>query len=237
MAPPLNSESSSWFEILSKWLHLNSARTQIWHTPWLDIHSRWFGCSSDSLGGPIEDSKTIFYFHKSLNIGGILKSLDEISQVVSLGLPLLLKSWRRRCMNPRSCRWRWLALLDRCRFDGPTLLASRLRGTARWRWCGYSTSSVAGLSNVLACLTIVIVYTLHVITKIPAAWKAISRKRTLTTIIGTSERLSTMAMHTVSFALMTEQTGSGRETGIFTSSYLATVWLQMRINKFAISQG
>jgi hypothetical protein len=50
----------------------------------------------------------------------------------------------------------------------------------------------------------VVVHTLHVVTKIPVAGKAISEDASFTTIIGTEEGLVAVSMHGVGFTLMSE---------------------------------
>jgi hypothetical protein len=74
---------------------------------------------------------------------------------------------------------------------------------------------------------------LHVVTKVPVAWEAISWSSALATLISAEERLVTMSMHSVGFTLMTKKAGSRREMKILAGSYLTPVWLQMRIHKFA----
>jgi hypothetical protein len=76
------------------------------------------------------------------------------------------------------------------------------------------------------------VYTLHVVTKVPVAGKAISGHTSLATFIGAEERFVAVSMHGVGFTLMAEEASSGREIEGLTSSDLAVIWLEVRIHEF-----
>lgn len=65
------------------------------------------------------------------------------------------------------------------------------------------------------------------------AWEAISNNAAITAFIRTLVWFVAMAVHSVGFALMTEEAGRGRETRVFTSNNLAPVRPQMRIDEFA----
>jgi hypothetical protein len=71
-----------------------------------------------------------------------------------------------------------------------------------------------------------------VVTKIPVAGKAISKDTSLTAIIGAEEGLVAVSMHGVGLALMSEETGRGREMEVLTGKDLAAVWLEMRVHEF-----
>lgn len=74
---------------------------------------------------------------------------------------------------------------------------------------------------------------LHVVPEIPVAREAISGSTTFTTFICAEIWFVAVPVHCVSFTLMTEEAGSGRETRVLTSNNLAPIWLQMGVDKFA----
>jgi hypothetical protein len=78
------------------------------------------------------------------------------------------------------------------------------------------------------------VYSLHVVSEIPVAWKAISGDSSLTSVIGAEEGLVAVSMHGMSFALMAEQASGGRETKLLAGIDLAFVWLQVGVHKFIV---
>jgi hypothetical protein len=82
---------------------------------------------------------------------------------------------------------------------------------------------------------VVVVNTLHVVTKVPLARESVSVNGTLTTLVNTKERLVTVAVESVGLTLVAEQAGSGREAGTLAGLSLAAVGLQVRVNKLAKS--
>jgi hypothetical protein len=56
-------------------------------------------------------------------------------------------------------------------------------------------------------LSEIIVHPLHVVTKVPVAWEAITSDAALATLIGAKERLVTMSVHCVGFTLMSQKAG------------------------------
>lgn len=84
--------------------------------------------------------------------------------------------------------------------------------------------------------TVVVVDTLHVVSEVPLARKTISGDSTLTSFIHAQEGLVTMTMKTVRLTLMTEEAGSRGEASTLAGLGLATVRLQVGVNKFAVSR-
>lgn len=80
-------------------------------------------------------------------------------------------------------------------------------------------------------------HTLHVVTEIPVAGKAISEDASFTTIIGAKEGLVAVSMHGVGLTLVSEETGRGRKVEVLTSNDLAPVGLEMRIHEFTDANG
>jgi hypothetical protein len=76
-------------------------------------------------------------------------------------------------------------------------------------------------------------YTSHVVTEVPVAWKAIAWCGPLTTIVSARIGFIAVAVHGVSLALMTQKTCCGGEAGVLAGVYLATVGLQVGVDKFA----
>jgi hypothetical protein len=132
----------------------------------------------------------------------------------------------------------------------------RLALCRNWRCCnplrsflrGWGTRSVTSLtllalgrpwwlrrSRVVALwLSDIIVHTLHVVTKVPVAWEAITSDAALTTLIGAKEGLITMSMHSVGFTLMSQKAGRGWELKFFAGGYLTFVWLEVGVHEFAV---
>jgi hypothetical protein len=44
-----------------------------------------------------------------------------------------------------------------------------------------------------------------------------------------------VSVHGMGLTFMAKETGSGRETGVLTGIELATIWLQVRVDKFAVA--
>ena len=94
-------------------------------------------------------------------------------------------------------------------------LDSRLAavGSLGLRGLSLALTSLSGLSRSscrgAAGASVVIVDTLHVITQVPLARKSVSVDGTLTSLINTKERLVTMAVESMSLALVTKQASSG----------------------------
>jgi hypothetical protein len=86
-------------------------------------------------------------------------------------------------------------------------------------------------------LSWIIVDSLHVVPEIPVAWKAIPGNASFAVFIGAEERFVAVTMHGMSFTLMAEKAGCGRETEILASVDLALIWLQVGIHEFAGTQG
>jgi hypothetical protein len=74
-------------------------------------------------------------------------------------------------------------------------------------------------------VTWVIVDSLHVVSEVPVAWKAIPGNSAFTPLIGAEEWLVAVSMHGMSFALMAEQASRGGETKLLAGVDLALVWL------------
>jgi len=81
------------------------------------------------------------------------------------------------------------------------------------------------------------VHTLHVVIKVPTAGEAISSDTTLAAFVFAKEGLFSMSMHGMGFTLMAEEAGGGGKTVVSTCCGLAAIWLQVRVDKFAESQG
>jgi hypothetical protein len=79
----------------------------------------------------------------------------------------------------------------------------------------------------------VVMDSLHVILQVPLAGKAVPDDATLTAFIVAKERLVTMAMEAVGLSLVAEKASRGRKPSTFTRICLATIWLQVRVDKFA----
>ena len=71
------------------------------------------------------------------------------------------------------------------------------------------------------------------ITQIPMAWKSVSWDGSLTGLKFAVKWLLSVSVHGMGLALVSEETGGRRETGIGACGHLATVWLQVRVNAFA----
>jgi len=72
-------------------------------------------------------------------------------------------------------------------------------------WCrrGWGSRSIAlGMSWV-------VVYTLHVVAKVPVAGEAISLDTSLAAFIAAQERLVSMSVHSMGLTLVAEQAGRG----------------------------
>lgn len=72
----------------------------------------------------------------------------------------------------------------------------------------------------------------HMILEVPLSRESVSKYSTVASFVCTKIGLITMTMHGVRFALVAEQTGSGRKLRIFTRLNLTTIGLKMRVDKF-----
>lgn len=185
-------------------------------------------CGIDTLGGlghyldtihciaeqrhVVTTSRIIKLAHKRLE--RLVLLLVTINQA---GL-LWLTHYNRWCGNPL-----WSLVHDGW-FNIVCLTLLALCDSRRWRRCGCIALAL-GLSWI-------IVDALHVVTKIPVAWEAISGNSSLAAIIGAKEGLVAVAMETVGLTLMAEKTRSGGELEILAGGDLALVWLQVRIHEF-----
>lgn len=105
--------------------------------------------------------------------------------------------------------------------------------------------ALAALGNLLASdgsgggsgKTVVVVDTAHVVPKVPLTREAIAVHGAVAAIIGAQERLVSVAVHGMSLALVTEEASSGREAGVLARGVLATVGLQVGVNKLAKDTG
>lgn len=79
----------------------------------------------------------------------------------------------------------------------------------------------------------IVVNSLHVVPQVPLAREAAAMNGSLTTFIHAEERLVTMAVQPMGFALVAKKAGSGGKPGTLTSLSLASVGLQVRVNKLA----
>jgi len=75
--------------------------------------------------------------------------------------------------------------------------------------------------------------TLHVITEIPVPGKAITLDSAFTAFKSAKKRFLPVSVHGMGLTFMSKETGSRRETCVLTSTVLATVWLEVRIDEFA----
>lgn len=75
--------------------------------------------------------------------------------------------------------------------------------------------------------------TSHVVPEVPVAWEAAARNGTVTSLVAAKVRLVAVAVHGVGLTLVSEQAGSGRESGILAGVNLAAVGLQVGVDKFA----
>jgi hypothetical protein len=82
----------------------------------------------------------------------------------------------------------------------------------------------------------IVVDTPHVVKKVPSAGESISGNGTVASFKEAEMRVVSMAMESMSFALVTEEACVGRELqlGIHAGGHLATVWLQVGIQIFTI---
>ena len=110
-----------------------------------------------------------------------------------------------------------------CSFTCLTFLAFCCRPRSWWRSRGIT----------LGLVTWVIVDSLHVVSEVPVAWKAIPGNASLAAFIGAEERFVAVSMHSMSFALMAEQASRGRKAEFLAGVDLTFVWLQVRIHEFA----
>lgn len=70
--------------------------------------------------------------------------------------------------------------------------------------------------------------------KIPSTWKAISRRGSVTSRKTAKMRIVSVAMHAMSFSLMTEETSIGRKLSFHTLRDLAAVRFEMGVQVFAV---
>jgi hypothetical protein len=110
-----------------------------------------------------------------------------------------------------------------CSFTCLTFLAFCCRPRSWWRSRGIT----------LGLVTWVIVDSLHVVSEVPVARKAIPGNSAFTPLIGAEEWLVAVSMHGMSFALMAEQASRGGETKLLAGVDLALVWLQVGVHEFA----
>jgi hypothetical protein len=73
--------------------------------------------------------------------------------------------------------------------------------------------------------------------EVPASGKAVSWYGSLAGREEAEMRVFTMAMHAMSFSLVAEETGVGGEVGIDTGADLASVWLEVGVEVFAVKRG
>lgn len=83
----------------------------------------------------------------------------------------------------------------------------------------------------------VIVYPLHMVKKVPAAGKSISRNGSLASWVETKVWVVSVAVESMGFTFMTEEASVGRKVQILssTSSHLTSIWLQVGVQVFANS--
>ena len=74
---------------------------------------------------------------------------------------------------------------------------------------------------------------LHVVKKIPSAWKTMVLMGALAALKFAQERFGPMSMHPVGFPFVAQQTGSRGEMSVGTLIGLAAIWFQMRVQMFA----
>jgi hypothetical protein len=75
--------------------------------------------------------------------------------------------------------------------------------------------------------------TLHVITEVPVPGEAITGDSTFTTIKSAKKRFLPVSVHGMGLTFMAKETGSRRESCVFTGMDLTTIWLEVRIDEFA----
>lgn len=119
---------------------------------------------------------------------GLLESLFTLVINLSIGRLLVDHGWCLGSLNRFLLRGTWLR-------DGILLTLLRASG---WLFSGWW-----GSTGTPGCAW-VIVYTLHVVIKVPAAWETIASDAALAAVILAKERLIPMSMHGVGFSLMAE---------------------------------
>ena len=82
---------------------------------------------------------------------------------------------------------------------------------------------------------VVVVYTSHVVLEVPLARKPVSRMGAVTALVGAQVGLVSMAVHGVSLTLVSEKACGRREAGVLARVHLASVGLQVGVDKFATS--
>ena len=82
---------------------------------------------------------------------------------------------------------------------------------------------------------IVVVDASHVVLEVPLAGESVSGKRPVASFVGAQIRLVSMAVHGVSLTLVSEKACSRREAGVLARVHLASVGLQVGVDKFATS--
>lgn len=80
----------------------------------------------------------------------------------------------------------------------------------------------------------VIVNSLHVVAQVPLARETAARNRSLTAFMHAEERLVAVAMKTMSFTLVAKKAGSRGKSGALASFSLASIGLQVGVNKLAV---
>lgn len=99
------------------------------------------------------------------------------------------------------------------------------------------TSARRGLRRAVALGGGIVVHTTHVVVKVPSPWESISWNGPFAALPQAEVGVISMAMQSVGFTLVAEQTGVGREAqlGINAGGDLAAVRLQMGIQVLAVS--
>lgn len=162
---------------------------------------------------------------EALGIVRLVHSEDNLLQRLALVQPLLNKRLDGGLLGFRG----------RHRLD---------RGLAAGRDLGLGSIGLAlpSLGSLLssrgrgaASAAVIIVNSLHVVPKVPLARETAAHDRSLTALVHAEERLVAMTMQTVGLALVAKEASSGGEPGALTSLGLASVGLQVRVNKLAVT--
>jgi len=164
----------------------------------------------------------------TVSIPWVMKLLHDIQKfalavmvVINQARLLGLAGRHGRCCHSLHC------FLRGCGFNDFSLTLVLTNGCSRW---GRGSTGIAfGWSWI-------IVHTPHVITEVPVAGKSIPGGAALAALICTEVRFVAMSVHSMCFTLMTEEAGSGRETGVLACNHLATVWFEMGVHKFTGSE-
>ncbi len=73
------------------------------------------------------------------------------------------------------------------------------------------------------------------VSQIPLSRKSVPRNSTFASFVCAKIGLITVAVHGMCLTFMAQEASSRGESGILTSFGLAPVWLQVRVNEFAMS--